>query len=259
MANSVNTVTDRLAEMAYDTSKNKLRKIGGELGKNDFLALLAAQLRYQDPLEPLKDTEFVAQLAQFSSLEQMQNMNTAMTSMSNYQAYSLIGKYAVAKGNVDGVMSQIAGIVEGIFTRDGVTFAQIGEYAMPLTTISEVYDGSSMLTPQKLIETSNHLIGRTVKADIQVLDEEAVVEEGKEPKMKIVTVEGVVTRVTVDKGEMYAFVDDGTDTPKMVPVGSIYDIKQTQAKVAAQQTESQSDDQDDQDDSVGDVGDDDDI
>jgi flagellar basal-body rod modification protein FlgD len=45
------------------------------MGKEDFLKLLVTQLRSQDPLQPVSNEAFVAQLAQFSSLEQMQNMN----------------------------------------------------------------------------------------------------------------------------------------------------------------------------------------
>lgn len=71
------------------------------LGKDDFLKLLITQLRYQDPLEPVDDKEFIAQLAQFSSLEQMQNLSTTMNTMMETQqkltalgqATNMIGKF----------------------------------------------------------------------------------------------------------------------------------------------------------------------
>lgn len=49
----------------------------GTLGKQDFLNLLIMQMRNQDPMDPMKGTEFAAQLAQFSSLEQLTNLNDA--------------------------------------------------------------------------------------------------------------------------------------------------------------------------------------
>lgn len=63
------------------------------LGKEEFLRLLITQLRFQDPLKPMEDKDFIAQLAQFSSLEQMQNV-----AKSSDRAYSLslLGKRVIA-------------------------------------------------------------------------------------------------------------------------------------------------------------------
>jgi flagellar basal-body rod modification protein FlgD len=53
-------------------------KPSGILGKDDFLRLLVMQLRFQDPMNPLKGTEFASQLAQFSSVEQLSNIKTGL-------------------------------------------------------------------------------------------------------------------------------------------------------------------------------------
>jgi len=76
-----------------------------ELGRQAFLDLLVSQLSNQDPLAPLQDHEFVAQLATFSSLEQLEGINNGMQSsllmnqsVNNTLATSLIGKEVLALG-----------------------------------------------------------------------------------------------------------------------------------------------------------------
>ncbi len=65
--------------------------------QNEFLQLLTAQLQYQDPLQPMDNTQFTAQLAQFSELDQLSSMNNTMgnlsSSLMSTGASSLIGKY----------------------------------------------------------------------------------------------------------------------------------------------------------------------
>jgi flagellar basal-body rod modification protein FlgD len=78
------------------------------LGKDDFLKLLVQQLQHQDPLDPMKGTEFAAQLAQFSSVEQLSNINENLQaslnangvltqSINNAMATTFIGKEVRAK------------------------------------------------------------------------------------------------------------------------------------------------------------------
>lgn len=83
----------------YEDVKDASKKTKEEMGKQDFLTLFTAQLQNQNPLEPVKNEAFVAQLAQFSQLEALTNMQGSLdkfvTSMSGERmlnSASLIGK-----------------------------------------------------------------------------------------------------------------------------------------------------------------------
>jgi flagellar basal-body rod modification protein FlgD len=108
------------------------------LGKEEFLKLLITQLRHQDPLEPMKNEEYVAQLAQFSSLEQMQNINEKLEaslqsdllmaqSISNSMVTALIGKEA--KIQTDQIMLPESGETSFGFRSDQTySSAQVSVY-----------------------------------------------------------------------------------------------------------------------------------
>ncbi len=77
-----------------------------QVNKQMFLELLVTQLRSQDPFEPVKNEDFLAQLAQFSSLESLNNIydevstaNVLQGSVHNALSTSLIGNYGVTSGN----------------------------------------------------------------------------------------------------------------------------------------------------------------
>jgi flagellar basal-body rod modification protein FlgD len=78
------------ASLATNTPKNAI------VGQDDFLKILLTQLRFQDPLKPIDNQEFVAQLAQFSSLEfsrqQSDRIEALLTIQSASQSLSLMGK-----------------------------------------------------------------------------------------------------------------------------------------------------------------------
>lgn len=85
-------------------------KGNGDLGKQEFLQLLVAQMRNQDPINPLDGTQFATQLAQFNSVEQLINVNDGLNtlqgsqdlmsaSLTNSLAASLTGKQVKALSN----------------------------------------------------------------------------------------------------------------------------------------------------------------
>ncbi len=90
------------------------------MGKDDFLKLMVAQLKYQNPMEPSKDLDFIAQTAQFSSLEQMTNLNTKVIELisSNKQLYAntMIGRQITWTDEDDNIKS---GIVSKVELNDG--------------------------------------------------------------------------------------------------------------------------------------------
>jgi flagellar basal-body rod modification protein FlgD len=74
--------------------QNEQRKTGSStLGKDDFLKILMTQLQNQDPLNPMQDKDFVAQMATFSSLEQMTNMNSTIQKLVDQQQQNQLITY----------------------------------------------------------------------------------------------------------------------------------------------------------------------
>lgn len=107
MSDLIQNVTDGVIQQ---TKTSTTKTSNNELGKDAFLQLLTTQMKYQDPLNPNTDTEYIAQLATFSQLEQLQNLGTVTT---NSQAFNLVGKNVIVKSeNSSGNTTYISGKVD---------------------------------------------------------------------------------------------------------------------------------------------------
>lgn len=97
---NVGEVLNKLVDANWTDPAKKARTAGNaNLDKDAFFKLMLAQMKNQDPTNPLKSHEMAAQLASFSSLEQMQNIHKTLEEMrggqkptENFQALNLIGK-----------------------------------------------------------------------------------------------------------------------------------------------------------------------
>lgn len=105
---AISTVASTAAVTSASLQNNKL-------GVDDFLKVLLTQLTFQDPLKPIDNQQFMAQMAQFTSLEQTQQLNTKLDQLVNNQAalqsVGLIGKTVdIADGNttVTGTVTALA-------------------------------------------------------------------------------------------------------------------------------------------------------
>ena len=105
----MSSITQALNQANNEFNSALSKQKGSNMDKDSFMLLLVTRFKYQDPLNPMEDKEFIAQLAQFSSLEQLMNLNTSMeglTDATNNQqminATSYIGKNVSVSGNAIG-------------------------------------------------------------------------------------------------------------------------------------------------------------
>ncbi|MCG3210060.1 MAG: hypothetical protein FOGNACKC_03689 [Anaerolineae bacterium] len=112
-----------------------------DLGQDAFMQLLLAQLRNQDPLEPMKDSDFIAQLAQFNSLNEMtkmsQNIDELVKAQALGQGAALIGKTVRGLGS-DG--QTLTGVVTGLQISGGNVVLDISGQRMALNKVDTVTD-----------------------------------------------------------------------------------------------------------------------
>ena len=110
------------------------------MGKDQFLKLFVAQLQMQDPMNPMKDQDFMGQMASFSTLEQVSNLAKAneviAANLTQSHAVGLIGRTVTYTGGDD---VEKTGVVEKVSTRDGSTVLTVnGTDGVDPATITQI-------------------------------------------------------------------------------------------------------------------------
>lgn len=130
---AVNNVTSTAAGM---TNQIAQQKNGSNLTIDDFFELLAAQLKSQNMLDPVDNTEFIAQMAQFSTLSQMKELGSlSQTSF----AVSLMGKSVrVTSVKEDGSTESFSGTVSAVNFDSGEPILSVGGKSCKMSEISQI-------------------------------------------------------------------------------------------------------------------------
>ena len=167
---------------ASATSSSK-EKQTNKLDKDDFLNLLVAQMKYQDPLEPQSNTEYVSQLATFTQVEATENMaNTA----ENVQANNLIGKTVIMRptNSVTGETSDVMGVVDYVMKEGSNVYLSVNGSLYNLDDLYTVAD-TEYMNAVVIADDFEKTVSQMPDADHVSLADEAVFKHVREQYDKL--------------------------------------------------------------------------
>jgi len=128
-------------------ARPKTYDAAASLGEDAFMQLLLAQLKNQDPLKPMEDQDFIAQLAQFQSLNQLTEMSKTLDELIKAQSLSqgsaLLGKTVSGMDDSGQVTS---GVVSGLRLVGGEVMLDLGGPTMPLNSVHSVTQPEGSVT-----------------------------------------------------------------------------------------------------------------
>ena len=117
-------------------------KTKSDMNKDTFLQLLVAQMKYQDPLEPTSNTEYISQYATFTQVEEIQNM---AASMELSRASSLVGQEVMIETkDEDGVTKSVQGKVDYVTYENGKAYVSIDESLYSVSDVTSIVDKTYM-------------------------------------------------------------------------------------------------------------------
>ncbi len=157
---------------AASLAKESSKKSNSTVDKDQFLQLLVAQMKYQDPLEPTSNTEYVSQYATFSELEQMQNMSA---SLELARASGLVGQTVLMDvTDSAGRTTTIQGNVDYVVYEANKAYLSINGELYSLDDLNTVADQKYLAAYSKAAEFINAYNKLPIPALLTIDDEEAV-------------------------------------------------------------------------------------
>lgn len=139
---SIAQVKDGQILESVSSLNRETKTSNSSLDKDAFLQLLVAQMKYQDPLEPTSNTEYISQLATFSELEEMQNLTSGMTLQ---RASSLVGQYVFMRvTDSSGNTSFPEGTVDYVVYENNKAYLSIDETLYSIDDLDTIADSSYM-------------------------------------------------------------------------------------------------------------------
>lgn len=118
---------------------SKTSNASANMGPDQFMQLMITQMTHQDPMEPMKDSEFIGQLAQFSTLESIKKLNSSFADMLFMQQLTqgadLIGKNIVYAQAGQG---EQRGVVDAVKVEDGKLQLSVGDKTVALADVRGV-------------------------------------------------------------------------------------------------------------------------
>ena len=131
----------KIVESTSSTSSKKTEN-SNDMGYDQFLQLLCAEMQYQDPLEPTSNTEYVAQLATFSQMEATLSMQSTIESSN---ANSLVGQYVIIKTTSStGVTTSVEGFVDYVQKENGDQMVSVNGSLYNLSDVYQVADSTQV-------------------------------------------------------------------------------------------------------------------
>lgn len=126
-----------------DSAKETTKKSNSDATQDMFLQLLVAEMKYQDPLEPTSNTEWIGQYATFTQIEQSTAMQGSMKQM---EASQLVGKQVIMKTTNDltGETNSFSGMVDYMYVEEGKVYLSVNNELYNIDDLDTVVDPAYM-------------------------------------------------------------------------------------------------------------------